>query len=144
MTPQTYRAYVNEAEPGAFLVQFYDIPEAITQGDTEAEAMANAADALDAALEGYLELGRNIPDPAQVSEARPGFKVFEVPIAPAIAARIALDHAMQAQGLSKVGLAQRMNRDEKVVRRIVSGRGASLDLTLEALRAVGIRAALAL
>jgi hypothetical protein len=36
-----------------------------------------------------------------------------------------------------------MGRDEKVIRRIISGKGASLDLTLQALRAVGIRAPLA-
>lgn len=145
MTPLTYFAYIHEAEPGAWLVRFYDVPEAITQGDTLDEAVANATDALDAALEGYLELGRGLParaaqDPANAAE---GHALVEVPVDPAIAARALLAAEMEKQGINKVALGRRMGRDEKVVRRIMSGKGASLDLTLQALRAVGIRAALA-
>jgi antitoxin HicB len=138
MTPITYPAHIEETGPHEFLVTFPDIPEALTDGATRAEAEANAADALSAALEGYLELGRDFPAarPAQKGEA-------EIALDPAIAARGVLVRAMTAQHLSKVALAQRMGRDEKVIRRIISGKGASLDLTLQALRAVGIRAALA-
>jgi antitoxin HicB len=145
MRPLTYYAYIHEAAPGDWLVRFYDIPEAITQGDSLEEAIGNASDCLEAALEGYIELGRAFPARAAVQpgEAGPGYTVVEVAVAPALAARVLLADAMKAQHLTKVALAQRMGRDEKVVRRIISGKGASLDLTLEALRAVGIRAALA-
>lgn len=50
---------------------------------------------------------------------------------------------MHDQGLSKVGLATRLGRDEKTVRRILAGQNVSLDLILDALRAVGVRPALA-
>jgi antitoxin HicB len=145
MRALTYDAYIHEAAPGDWLVRFYDIPEAITQGGSLEEAIASASDGLEAALEGYLELGRAFPARADVrpDEARPGYSVVEVAVPPALAARALLAEAMKSQHLTKVGLAQRMGRDEKVVRRIISGKGASLDLTLEALRAVGIRAALA-
>ena len=141
----TYYACIHEAAPGDWLVRFYDIPEAITQGDSPEEAIANASDCLEAALEGYIERGHALPARADVQphEARPDYSVVEVAVAPALAARALLVDAMAAQHLSKVGLAQRMGRDEKVIRRIISGKGASLDLTLQALRAVGIRAALA-
>jgi antitoxin HicB len=145
MRPLTYYAYIHEAAPGDWLVRFYDVPEAITQGDCLEAAVANASDCLEAALEGYIELNRALPTRADVQphEARPGYSVVEVAVAPALAARALLAEAMRAQHLSKVALAERMGRDEKVIRRIISGKGASLDLTLQALRAVGIRAALA-
>ena len=59
-------------------------------------------------------------------------------VAPALAARALLADAMKSQHLTKVGLAQRMGKDEKVIRRIIAGKGASLELTLPALRAVDI------
>ncbi|MCY4361517.1 MAG: type II toxin-antitoxin system HicB family antitoxin [Gammaproteobacteria bacterium] len=41
-----------------------DLPEAITQGDTVAEALAEAADALDEALCRRINHGRDIPEPS--------------------------------------------------------------------------------
>ncbi len=41
-----YPAQFEAAPEGGFVVTFRDIPEAITQGETEAEAMEMAADAL--------------------------------------------------------------------------------------------------
>lgn len=145
MQPITYPAYLSEEEPGAFLVRFFDIPEALTDGATQAEALANAGDALAVALEGYLQAGRDFPaatTPVPGSAAR-GYSLHDIAVDPAIAARAILTREMKAQGLSKVGLAGRMGRDEKIVRRILAGKGASLDLTLQALRAVGVRPALA-
>jgi antitoxin HicB len=145
MTPLTHYAHAHEAEPGAWLVQFFDVPEAIAQGDSFEEAKGQAADALDAALEGYLELGRDLPARADVdpASAARGHFIFEVPIDPALSARGLLAAKLRADGLSQRALAKIMNRDEKVVRRILSPHGASLDLVLDALRAVGVRAALA-
>jgi antitoxin HicB len=141
----TYPALITEPEAGAFLVTFPDVPEAITQGNTLAEAQDNAQDALAAALEGYLEFGRAFPARVALdaATARAGEVYCEVAVDPILAARNLLAVAMQAQGLTKVGLAARLGKDEKVVRRIIAGRNASLDLTLAALRAVGVRPALA-
>lgn len=49
---------------------------------------------------------------------------------------------MGEQGISNVALAKRINRDEKAVRRILSGKSASFSLTMDALKAVGLRPAL--
>ncbi|MXY81950.1 MAG: type II toxin-antitoxin system HicB family antitoxin, partial [Gemmatimonadetes bacterium] len=47
--------------PDTVLVSFPDIPEALTEGNTEHEALAEAADCLIAALGGYVNDGRRIP-----------------------------------------------------------------------------------
>jgi len=138
MLAYSYPATVTQIAPADFLVRFNDVPEAITGGATPEEALANAPDALAAAVEGYLELGRALPEPSPLERGQ-----IAVSLDPQLAARAILLREMSAQGLSKVALAARMERDEKVIRRIVSGKGASLDMTLAALRAVGIRPALA-
>lgn len=42
------------------LVRFPRIPEALTEGETEAEARANAVDCVIAALEGYMKAGKKL------------------------------------------------------------------------------------
>ena len=46
---------IKPADERGFVVTFRDIPEAITQGDTQEEAQAIAADAFVTALEFYFE-----------------------------------------------------------------------------------------
>lgn len=54
-----------EPQPdGTVLVSFPDIPEALTEGDTEEEALAEAQDCLAAALEGYVKCRRPLPRPS--------------------------------------------------------------------------------
>ncbi len=138
MTPMTYPAMIAQAPEGDFVVRFRDVPQALTGGATREEASELATDALAVALEGYLEAGLSFPlaGPARTGE-------IDVPVDPALAARAMLIAAMAEQRLSNVALAQRLGKDEKTVRRIVSGQSASFALTLAALRAVGIRPALA-
>jgi antitoxin HicB len=134
----TYPAKIVEACPNDFVVQFIDVPEAISGGATLDDALAEAAEALEVAVEYYLNEGRDVPDPSPLRKGQHG-----VALAPAVAARLLLTRTMADQKLSKVALAARMGRDEKVIRRILSGKGASLELILEALSAVGVRPALA-
>ncbi len=52
------------AQPGGpILVSFPDVPEALTEGESRAEAMILAVDCLMAALGGYISQGRDIPRP---------------------------------------------------------------------------------
>ena len=51
-------------EDGGYVVTCRDLPEAITQGNTVAEALAEAADALDEALCGRINRGGDIPEPS--------------------------------------------------------------------------------
>ena len=53
-----------EPQPeGGFTVVFIDLPEAITEGDTEDEAMLHAQEVLSFTLRGRIEDGQAIPAP---------------------------------------------------------------------------------
>lgn len=84
--PEKFEA---DLEVGGYVVTFRDIPEAITQGDTEAEAMAMARDALAVAMDFYFEDKRDIPSPSQLEA---GERL--VSLSAEAAARI---HTLQAQ-----------------------------------------------
>jgi len=56
-----YRYKLERQENGWWLVRFPGIPEALTEGETEEEARANAFDCVIAALEGYMKTGRPLP-----------------------------------------------------------------------------------
>lgn len=53
-----------DKEDGGYVVTCRDLPEVITQGDTIEEALEAAADALDEALCGCINHGRDIPEPS--------------------------------------------------------------------------------
>lgn len=61
-TTHEYRGYVftvnYQAREPAFIVDFPDVPEIITSGDSLAEAFANACEALDLHLESLNKLGK--------------------------------------------------------------------------------------
>jgi antitoxin HicB len=52
-------------EDDAFLVEFIDLPDTFTYGDTMEEALANAAEVLTAMLDVKLDDGIEIPAPSQ-------------------------------------------------------------------------------
>ncbi len=137
MQTYMYPAAVAEFAPGDFVVSFRDISQIVTGGATFDEAVAQAPDALAVTVEHYLAKGLPVPKPS----ARKAGEVY-VPLEPAIAARVALAEAMASQGVSKVALAARMGKDEKVVRRILTGKNASFAMTMGALRAVGVNPSL--
>ena len=97
---------------GGFTVTFPDVPEAITQGDTEEDAAAMAEDALVTALSFYTDNAERLPHPSP-AHGRP---LAFVP--PLVAAKLALHDAMLAAGVSNVALARRLGTDEKTVRRL--------------------------
>lgn len=59
-----YPAQVERDEAGLFLATFPQVPEAATDATTQEAALHQAADALAAALGGYVHAGRAIPAPA--------------------------------------------------------------------------------
>lgn len=136
MTAFTYPALITEEAPGEFLVTFRDIPEAITGGATLEESYQLAADALDVAVEGLLLDVRAVPAPSAAEDGE-----IQVPLSPAVAARLVLASEMDRQHVSGRALAERMGKDEKNVRRILQGK-ATVDAALEALRVLGVRPAL--
>jgi antitoxin HicB len=117
---------------GGFVVTFKDLPEAITQGETMAEALAEAADALEEAVAGRIRRGDPIPDPSPTGD-RP-----TVPVPAQTAAKAALYLALRETGISKAELAVRLGCDEKEVRRLLDPRHPSkLPRIQKALAALG-------
>lgn len=53
-----------------YIVSFPDLPEAITEGETLAEAMFNASEVLTLTLEGRVDEGVNIPRPSNRKSAK--------------------------------------------------------------------------
>ncbi len=100
-------------EDGSILVSFPDIPEALTEGATEEEAVMHARDCLMAALGGYVGARRTIPQP---SPAR-GRKRIALPVL--TAAKVALYSAMRAKRIGNSALAARLGLSEGAVRRLL-------------------------
>jgi predicted RNase H-like HicB family nuclease len=61
MTAFGNRYTLERQESGWTLVRFPGIPEALTEGESEEEARADALDCVLAALEGYMKAGRRLP-----------------------------------------------------------------------------------
>lgn len=110
-----YPAHFEEAPEGGFVVTFRDIPEAITQGDTEAEALEMAADALLTAMDFYFEDRRPVP-PA--SAPRKDERLIALPAS--AAAKVLLLNEMLAQGITPAELARRLGTRPQDVNRIVN------------------------
>ncbi|HEY4591265.1 MAG TPA: type II toxin-antitoxin system HicB family antitoxin [Thermoanaerobaculia bacterium] len=121
-----------DSDDGGFVVTFEDLPEAITQGETVMEALAEAADALEEAVAGRIRRGEPIPEPSPATD-RP-----IVPVPVQTAAKAALYLALQETGITKAELAVRLGCDEKEVRRLLDPRHPSkLPRIQKALAALG-------
>lgn len=130
---QAYPVDLSPAENGAIVAAFPDVPEAITTGRDEANALNWAQDALVVALSAYIDDRRDVPVP---SKPRPGQPT--VPLPPAVAAKLAIYQAMRDQGVSQLELAERLGCDARQVRRILDLDHASrLDQLESALKALG-------
>ena len=112
-TQLAYPVRLERDDRGAVLVSFPDIPEALTEGATEGEALAEAQDCLIAALGGYMDDRRDIPRPS------PGRGRPLVALPALAAAKIALYRAMRERGLSNAALARRLGTMEGTVRRLI-------------------------
>jgi antitoxin HicB len=59
---RTYTVILEPAEEGGYVVRVPALPEIVTEGDTEEEALAMAQDAIGLVLESRKERGEPIPD----------------------------------------------------------------------------------
>jgi len=102
---------------GVLVITFRDVPEAITQGNGEKDALWQAADCLEEAIAGRIAGGREIP---KASKAARGERLIPVPAQ--MAAKAALYLAMREAGITNVQLARKLGCDEKEVRRMLDPR----------------------
>jgi antitoxin HicB len=115
-----YRYTLQRQENGWWLVRFPGIPEALTEGETEAEARANARDCVIAALEGYMKAGRPLP-----REGAGRSRADRVILPSLVTAKLAVYETMRARGWSKVKLAKELDMPENSVRRLLDLRHSS-------------------
>ena len=122
-------------DEGSFVVTFPDIPEAITQGDTEEEALQMAQEALETALEFYFEDKRPVPEP---SKPKRGQRLIDLPAS--LSAKVLLLNEMLAQNIRPVELARRLETTPQGVNRLTDLRHTTrIDGIDSALRALGRR-----
>ena len=62
----TYPIELTKQNDGGYLVEFPDIPEAITQGDTIDDALIEASDCLEETIANRIAMKMTIPDARQL------------------------------------------------------------------------------
>jgi antitoxin HicB len=109
-----YPAKFAPTESGGFVVTFRDIPEAITQGDDETDALDMAADALLTAMDFYFEDRRQVPAPSAPLD---GERLIELPLS--ASTKVLLLNEMLAQKVRPADLARLMGIKPQEVTRII-------------------------
>ena len=130
-----YPARFKLAPEGGFVVTFRDIPEAITQGDTEGEAMEMAQDVLYNSMEFYFEDKRQVPLPS-----KPKRSEHMVALQPSVWAKVLLLNEMLAQKVTPSDLARRLHTSPQNVNKVINlGHATKIDALNEAMMAMGKR-----
>ena len=128
-----YPVTLTPADEGGFVVTFPDVPEALTQGEDEADALHHAADALETALDFYFEANRLIPEPSQLGRGQP-----TIVLPTGLAATVLLHNELIRQNVPTAELARRMNVPGQDVSRLLNRRTTTkIDRTSAALKALG-------
>ena len=131
-----YHARFEPGEDHGIVVSFPDVPEAITEGDDEADAYAQAEEALGLALLTYPARGLPLPR----AKAHRGEGLVPVAVEAEVAAKLAVIEAVRTSGISKSEFARRIGKDEKEARRILDPKHPTKLTTLTAaLRELGQR-----
>ncbi len=114
-------------EEGRLVVHFPDLPEALTDGADETEALSEAADCLSEALAGRINRGEDIPPPSRLRRGQ-----HWVSPDPTTALKAALYSALRTRRMTVADLARRLDIDHRQAARLVDPRAASKLTSLEA------------
>lgn len=130
-----YYAKFDPAKEGGFVVTFPEIPEAITQGDTEEEALEMAEDVLLVVIEHLIRNDRPLPAP----KVHKGEQYRRIPLPALVAMKCELYSEFRHQKLTKTELASRMGIAKANVPRLFDPAHKShLDQVEDALHAIGM------
>jgi antitoxin HicB len=110
-----YPATITAAEEGGFIVQFVDLPEAFSEGETLPETLANAEDVLSGVLELKLELEHDIPMPSKP-------KKNQYSIVPRASVQSAVLFHLNRNGKTLSEIARNMNTGFAAVKRLENPR----------------------
>jgi antitoxin HicB len=109
------------------VVHFPDLPEALTDGADEPQALAEAADCLSEALAGRINRGEEIPPPSRLRRGQ-----HWVMPDPTMALKAALYTALRARKMTVADLARRLDIDDRKAARLIDPRATSRLTSLEA------------
>ena len=115
-----YPVTLTPEDNGTVLVTFADVPEAITFGADEDEALLNAIDALETGLSFYVEERKPLPT---ASKPKKGQKTLRP--AALESAKLGVYASMTEQGIKKAELARRLGWHMPQVDRLLDLRHAS-------------------
>src|SRR3990167_1844948 len=110
----TFPIQLTKQKKGGYTVQFSDLPEAITQGESIADALNEAADCLEEAIANRMIMKLEIPIPKTIKP-----KEYSVSLSTTLAAKAALYMIMREKQLTNVALAKKISCDEKEIRRLL-------------------------
>jgi len=128
-----YPALLQPDRTGEVIVSFRDLPECLTSGADEAEALIEAVDALEEAIAGRIKRGDDIPAP---SAQRSGERRVAVPSG--MAAKAALALAFRENGLPRAEFAALAGTDEGSLKRMLDPKHQTTPSHIErALRVLG-------
>src|SRR5580693_6205774 len=99
----------------SFTLIFPDVPGAHTNGDTRADALAHAPDALHTAISMLMEKNLDIPEPGKL---RRGVVLVGLPSVTS-EAKAGLYMALRASGVRKAELARRMGIHKQQIDRLL-------------------------
>ncbi len=115
------------------LVTFADVPEALTFGADEDEALLQAVDALETALSLYVDARKPLPTPSKAQRGQHTVRPSALE-----GAKLGVYQAMTEQGIKKSELARRLGWHMPQIDRLFDLRHASrLDQIEAAARALG-------
>jgi antitoxin HicB len=128
-----YPATFTPAKEGGFVITFRDIPEAISQGDDEAEALDMAADVLLTVMDFYFEDRRPVPMPSAPQE---GERMIPLPLS--AASKVLLLNEMLSQDVGPSELSRRMGTSKQEANRLTDLKHATkIDRIADAMTALG-------
>ena len=130
---QRYPVVLTIDENDTIIAEFPDVPEAMTVGADDTNALNWAQDALVVALTGYIEERRDIPPP---SKPQKGQKTVSLP--PQAAMKLAIYQGMRDQGITQAALGECLGVDGRQIRRILDlDHNTSLSQLVRALKCLG-------
>ena len=114
MSTLTYPISLEKQAEGGYLVTFPDLPEAITQGESKEEAIDEAVDCLEEAIANRIAMKLDIPVGTRATSQQ-----VTVALPATMAAKTALYLTVRKENLTNTSLAEKLNCDEKEIRRLL-------------------------
>jgi antitoxin HicB len=122
-----------EQEDGDHVVSIRDLPEVVTSGNSAAEALELAADAIATIVSGRMKDEDNLSSPSPIAPGE-----YAVPLDPHLAAKASVYALWRNSRITKSELARRLNRKEGEIRRLLDpAHGTKLNQLRDAAHALG-------